>query len=101
MDNSEELIGAISLAITAVSFMVTALVLVISIYKAGRLPPAIALVIALSILTLFSMAGFIATQNAELATLAGTGLGAIAGAVTAVWQERKGDKHDNYHDDSE
>ena len=70
----------------------TAYLLVWGLLRAGTLRPSVALVIALSILTMVSIVGFIVTQTSgeqstELATLAGMGLGGLAGAVTAVWGE--------------
>lgn len=66
--------------------------LVWGLLRAGSLRPSVALVIALSILTAVSIIGSILTQTSgqqstELATLAGMGLGGLAGAVTAVWGE--------------
>ena len=80
-----------------------AVLLVVGLLKAGRLPPSVALVISLSILTLVSIIGFIFTletsNSAELATLAGTGLGALAGAVTAVWSDTEARRRE--HEDTE
>lgn len=80
---------AISTLFIAGAIIAVSVILVLGLLRAGKLPPSVALVISLSMLTLVAMVGFIATlddsNSAELATLAGTGLGALAGAVTAVW----------------
>jgi len=88
-DESTALGNAVSTLFIAGAIIAVAVILVLGLLRAGKLPPSVALVISLSLLTLVAMVGFIATINdsnsAELATLAGTGLGALAGAVTAVW----------------
>jgi hypothetical protein len=68
--------------------LVVALVLTRSLLAAGRLPPPTALVTALSVLTLFAMAGGIAQRGNEAWTIAAAGVGALAGSVTAIYTQR-------------
>ena len=70
-----------------------AFVLVWGLLKAALLPHPMAVVIALSILTMLSIvAALLAEEFAEqFATLAATGIGAIAGAVTSSYN-RGGDE---------
>ena len=42
----------------------------------------VGVIVAVTILTLVAIMGFVATQQEALITLAGTGLGALAGAIT-------------------
>lgn len=77
----------------AVTVGLIAWLLVTGLIKAGNLRPNVALVIALSILTLVSVIGFIITQSqgqqsTELITVAATGMGALAGAVANTWGDR-------------
>lgn len=64
--------------------------LVFALLRAGRFPPAVGLIIALSILSFLAMAGFAATQQETFGTIAATAVGALAGAVSAVWTDRSG-----------
>jgi len=82
----------LTIAVIAAIIGAVAWLLVSGLLKAGSLRPSVALVIALSLLTMLSIIGFIVTQttgeqSTELATLAGMGLGGLAGAVTSVWGE--------------
>ena len=43
------------------------------------------IVVSVSLLTLVAIVGFIATQSEALITLAGTGVGALAGAITNLF----------------
>jgi hypothetical protein len=45
-------------------------------------------VVALSLLTFLALAGAIGTGSTELTTLAATGIGALAGAVSSQFVER-------------
>jgi hypothetical protein len=70
--------------------LVVAVVLTLALLKAGQLPPPTALVTALSVLTLFAMAGGIAQRGNEAWTIAAAGVGALAGSVTAIYTTRSG-----------
>lgn len=49
----------------------------------------VVVIVLLSLLTLVTILVFALTELRDLSTLAGTGLGAIAGAVTAVYTDQK------------
>jgi hypothetical protein len=82
----------ISMAVISLVILGIAILLVFGLIRAGMLSPSVALVIALSILALVSILGFMLVRDAELITVAGTAVGAIAGAVTAVWSAEKKDE---------
>lgn len=71
-----------------------------TVVQVATRPPPVALVVALTTTTLLIVGAFIVTRSQELATLAGTGLGALSGAVAATWQYRLGDKKDEDDDDT-
>jgi hypothetical protein len=62
-------------------------VFVRALVTAGRLPPPAALVTALAVLTMLSIAGGIFSDNDEAWTIAAAGIGALAGSVTAVFRD--------------
>jgi hypothetical protein len=66
-------------------------ILIWAIIKVRREPYPIMLTLTLGILTLISILAFTLTKQNVLATLAGAGLGAIAGSLTNVFQTRKPD----------
>lgn len=57
---------------------------------AANHPPPLAIVVVLAALTLSLIAVFTLTREAELLTLAGMGLGALSGAVAAMWSGKDG-----------
>jgi hypothetical protein len=63
------------------------IVFVRALVSAGRLPPPAALVTALAVLTMLSIAGGIFSDNDEAWTIAAAGIGALAGSVTAVFRD--------------
>ena len=78
-------------AIAAVAVIIgVAAVMTWGLLRAALLPHPMAVVIALSILTLVAMiSALVADEFAEqFATLAATGIGAIAGAVTSSYSRR-------------
>ena len=56
--------------------------------KAADHPPPIALVVVLTSVTLALISAYLLSRDQELLTLAGMGLGALSGAVAAVWSGR-------------
>lgn len=74
------LVAAIALAVSIPSAVVA-----VAILRAASLPHPALLVAVLGVLTSLSVVGFILTEATPLATLAGAGMGAIAGAVTAMY----------------
>jgi hypothetical protein len=67
--------------------LIAATVISFAILRASKFPPPTALITALSLLTLFSVAGGIASRNDEAWTIAAAGIGALAGSVTSMFQE--------------
>jgi hypothetical protein len=67
-----------------------AAVLTWGLLKAAMLPHPMAVVIALSILTMLSIVAALLTEEfaEQFATLAATGIGAIAGAVTSSYNHK-------------
>jgi predicted Kef-type K+ transport protein len=72
-------------------------VFVWAILRAAHFPPPTSLVVALSLLTFLALAGSIATQSTELVTLAATGIGSLAGSVSAQFTDpnRRTDEEDD------
>jgi uncharacterized membrane protein len=60
-----------------------------ALYWAVKQPPPAALVTALSILTLFAIAGGIVSTSDEAWTIAAAGVGGLAASVTSVFQNEK------------
>jgi len=65
------------------------------IIRAGRLRHPGPLIVSLSLLTAIALLGGIIRESGEVLTLAATGLGALAGSLSAVFQTKQGDKQDN------
>ena len=61
--------------------VITALV-VFALLRAAARKVDVGVIVAVTILTLVAIMGFVATEQEALITLAGTGLGALAGAIT-------------------
>jgi len=61
--------------------VITGLV-VFALLRAAARKVDVGVIVAVTILTLVAIMGFVATQQEALITLAGTGLGALAGAIT-------------------
>jgi hypothetical protein len=60
-------------------------IVVLSILRAGKLQHPMPLIVALSVVTVISIAGYVLTEDAPLATIAATGVGALAGALSATF----------------
>lgn len=82
--------GIEAAAVGFVVVLVLAFVFVWAILRAARYESPASLVVALSLLTFLSLAGAIASGSTELTTLAATGIGALAGAVSAQFTDRNG-----------
>jgi hypothetical protein len=76
----------------ALLLLATVAAVIWAIVKAGRLPAPLALITALTILSTLALFGFVATNAEPLATIAATGVGAIAGAVASVWRTEPDEK---------
>lgn len=79
----------VALLIIFVVFLSVAWVFVWALLKAAEYPAPVTLTVSLSILTLLSIVGAIVTDSTELVTLAATGLGALAGAVSSQYDKKK------------
>ena len=62
-------------------------VVVFALMRAARHAPNAMITISLSVLTLVALAGFIATSNDTLGAIAAGGVGALGGALTALFQQ--------------
>jgi hypothetical protein len=73
------------LVFAGVVVLVAAIVMALVLAFTVRLPPPAALIAALTMLTLFAIAGGMATSNDESWTIAAAGVGALAGSVTSLF----------------
>ena len=85
--NREDLEAVIALSIEVAAAAIAAVVVfgyvTWLLAKAARLAPAAMVTLALSIITILALAAYAATQAEVIAAVVGTGIGALAGAVTA------------------
>jgi hypothetical protein len=77
---------ALAVVIAFVLTMATAGVVVWALLRAGRLPSPMALVVALSLLSMLALGAFVFTNNESLLTITATGVGALAGAVSTQFR---------------
>lgn len=85
----------IALIVALLLVLAIAWLLVRALVQVASLPAPSTLVTALSILTLLSIAGGIATENDEAWAIAAAGIGALAGSVSALYRnglERENDE---------
>ena len=75
------------LILAMVVILIAATVISFAVLRASKFPPPTALITALSLLTLFAIAGGIASRNDEAWTIAAAGIGALAGSVTSMFQQ--------------
>lgn len=66
-----------------------AAVFVWAILRAASYEAPASLIVALSLLTFLALVGAIVTDSTELTTLAATGIGALAGAVSAQFTDKR------------
>lgn len=69
--------------------LLAALLMTLAISQASKKPAPSALITALSMLTLFAIAGGMATNSDEAWTIAAAGVGALAGSVTSLFQDKQ------------
>jgi len=81
--------GIAGLILAMVVVLIAATVISFAVLRASKFPPPTALITALSLLTLFAIAGGIASRNDEAWTIAAAGIGALAGSVTSMFQQNK------------
>lgn len=93
-DETAQLYAEIGFEVITALFITLLLVLTLvwALLRSGRYPASISLVIALSLLTIVSIALFSVSGQETLGTLAATGMGALAGAVSAVWTDRRNEQ---------
>jgi hypothetical protein len=96
MDESLLAVEAVSLAIVTIAFAAFGFLL----FRAGRLPHPAPIVISLSMLT--GAALLLGAQGSEtMLTLAATGFGALAGALSAIYRPKDDDDDAAKGDDDE
>jgi len=81
--------GAVAFVLGVAMILGAAIIMSFAIIRASKYPPPAALITSLTLLTLFAVAGGIATNNDEAWTIAAAGVGALAGSVTSIFQEGK------------
>jgi uncharacterized membrane protein len=91
--------GAELIAILALIGLV-GFILVWALIKVSSREPSAMVTITLGLLTLVAMGGFILTQSDILGTIAATGIGALAGAVTNLFDSKKRGTQDSEADTS-
>ena len=81
-------------AMLAVLVVVVIIVLLFiwALLRAGTLPTPLALTMALALLGLVALAGFIATDKEGLGTISATAIGALASAVSTQFEHRRNGK---------
>jgi predicted exporter len=82
---------ALAIVIAFTATLGTIGVVVWALLRAGRLPSPMSLVVALSLLSVIALIGFIFTSNESLLTIAATGVGALAGAVSTEFRHHDKD----------
>jgi uncharacterized membrane protein YccC len=70
-------------------------VVVLAVLRAGKLPHPMPLIVALTVVTIVALAGYVLTEDAPLATIAATGVGALAGALSATFTPRPRDEDED------
>jgi hypothetical protein len=81
--------GAVVLALAVALVLLSAGLIAWAILRSAKLPPPTALITALSLLSLFAVAGGIATNNDAAWTIAAAGVGALASSVSNIFQQGK------------
>jgi len=81
--------GATVIALAVTLVLASAALIAWAILRSAQLPPPTALITALALLSLFAVAGGIATNNDAAWTIAAAGVGALASSVTTIFQQGK------------
>jgi hypothetical protein len=79
--------GAAVIALAVMLILGAAILIAWAVIRSAQLPPPTALITSLALLSLFAIAGGIATDNDASWTIAAAGVGALAGSVTSIFQE--------------
>lgn len=88
---SDDTLEALGIELVLSLGLVTVIVGIIvwALLRAASRKADVGVIVAVTILTALAIFGFIATRQEALITLAGTGLGALAGAITNLVGESK------------
>ena len=89
MTTDNEVILGAEVAASLIAIAVVAGVLAFVLLRAATRQADAMITVALSVLTLVAVIGFVVTQNEALVTLAGAGFGALAGALTHLFGDKK------------
>ena len=81
--------GAIVIAMIGLMVIGTTVLIAWAVLRAAKYPPPTSLITALSLLSLLAILGGIATNNNAAWTIGAAGVGALAGSVTALFQQGK------------
>ena len=79
--------GAAVIGMAVLLILGSAVLIAWAVLRSAQLPPPTALITSLALLSLFAIAGGIATDNDASWTIAAAGVGALAGSVTSIFQE--------------
>lgn len=93
-----ETVATAFIAAAAGGFIVAAVVLGIlgvMMYRTGRLPLPNALVVSLGLLAAIALVGGLLADNADALTIAATGIGAFAGALSVATRPPDGPEDDD------
>lgn len=83
---------ALAIVVAFVATLGTIGIVVWALLRAGRLPSPMSLVVALALLSVIALIGFIFTSSESLLTIAATGVGALASAVSTEFKSDKRDR---------
>lgn len=79
--------GVIVIALAVLLIMAAATLIAWAVLRSAQLPPPTALITSLSLLSLFAIAGGIATNNDAAWTIGAAGVGALASSVSNIFQQ--------------
>lgn len=99
LQTASELGAEIVVGLLAVLFIMA--VVVFALLRAARHPPPVSLIVSLSLLSTIALITFALTELAVLGTIAATGIGALAGAVSAVLGVPKKEDPDQKEEDGD
>ena len=94
MNTVPEELALIAIALAIIAVVALGWFMTRALLSAATHRPAAMITVALSILTLVALLIFSITESETMGTVAATGVGALAGSVTAMFQDRKKDGED-------
>ena len=83
-----EQVAAVEVAAAALGFVVLGFVLVWAVLRMADREPSVAIPMLVGLLTFVAIVAFALTGEEVLGTLAATGVGALAGALTSIFDSR-------------